>query len=174
MDRVEPGQELDVERLDRRGYRLIRREAPRNDGAARRQRFGSAHCSRDASPDDSMRIAQIVVHLPVHCRPIRAVARVGREVICRTSAVHHRRRTIIGGKPRLKAEEFSSRRIEPVPRDAISRERRTGIRAVNEACEAGRIVNRVADAVEGEVAIQHFLTGKSRFPTPSRGDAESR
>jgi bifunctional DNA-binding transcriptional regulator/antitoxin component of YhaV-PrlF toxin-antitoxin module len=32
MDRVEPGQEFDIERLDRGDYRLVRREAPRNDG----------------------------------------------------------------------------------------------------------------------------------------------
>jgi bifunctional DNA-binding transcriptional regulator/antitoxin component of YhaV-PrlF toxin-antitoxin module len=33
MDRVEPGQEFDVERLDRGDYRLTRRTAPPNDGA---------------------------------------------------------------------------------------------------------------------------------------------
>ena len=33
MDRVEPGQEFDVERLDRGDYRLIRRAARRNEGA---------------------------------------------------------------------------------------------------------------------------------------------
>ena len=33
MDRVEPGQEFDVERLDRGDYRLVRRAAPPNDGA---------------------------------------------------------------------------------------------------------------------------------------------
>jgi len=32
MDRVEPGQEFDVERLDRGEYRLVRR-APQNEGA---------------------------------------------------------------------------------------------------------------------------------------------
>jgi bifunctional DNA-binding transcriptional regulator/antitoxin component of YhaV-PrlF toxin-antitoxin module len=32
MDRVEPGQEFDVERLDRGEYRLVRRVAPRNNG----------------------------------------------------------------------------------------------------------------------------------------------
>lgn len=32
MDRVEPGQEFDVERLDCGDYRLVRRTAPRNDG----------------------------------------------------------------------------------------------------------------------------------------------
>jgi bifunctional DNA-binding transcriptional regulator/antitoxin component of YhaV-PrlF toxin-antitoxin module len=32
MDRVEPGQEFDVERLDRGEYRLIRRAAPPNQG----------------------------------------------------------------------------------------------------------------------------------------------
>jgi len=32
MDHVEPGQEFEIERLDRGDYRLIRREAPRNDG----------------------------------------------------------------------------------------------------------------------------------------------
>ena len=33
MDLVEPGQEFDVERLDRGDYRLRRREAPPNEGA---------------------------------------------------------------------------------------------------------------------------------------------
>ena len=33
MDRVEAGQEFDVERLDRGDYRLVRRAAPRNQGA---------------------------------------------------------------------------------------------------------------------------------------------
>jgi bifunctional DNA-binding transcriptional regulator/antitoxin component of YhaV-PrlF toxin-antitoxin module len=33
MDRVEPGQEFDVERLDRGDYRLIRRAVPTNEGA---------------------------------------------------------------------------------------------------------------------------------------------
>ena len=33
MDRVEPGQEFDVERLDRGDYRLIRRSPRPNDGA---------------------------------------------------------------------------------------------------------------------------------------------
>jgi AbrB family looped-hinge helix DNA binding protein len=33
MDRVEPGQEFDVERIDRGEYRLVRRAAPRNEGA---------------------------------------------------------------------------------------------------------------------------------------------
>jgi hypothetical protein len=33
MDRVEPGQEFDVERLDRGDYRLVRRAVPRNEGA---------------------------------------------------------------------------------------------------------------------------------------------
>ncbi len=33
MDHVEPGQEFDVERLDRGDYRLVRREAPPNEGA---------------------------------------------------------------------------------------------------------------------------------------------
>ena len=33
MDRVEAGQEFDVERLDRGDYRLLRRAAPRNEGA---------------------------------------------------------------------------------------------------------------------------------------------
>lgn len=32
MDRVEPGQEFDVERLDRGDYRLTRRAAARNEG----------------------------------------------------------------------------------------------------------------------------------------------
>ena len=32
MDRVQPGQEFDVERLDRGDYRLIRREALPNEG----------------------------------------------------------------------------------------------------------------------------------------------
>jgi AbrB family looped-hinge helix DNA binding protein len=33
MDRIEPGQEFEVERLDRGEYRLVRRAAPPNDGA---------------------------------------------------------------------------------------------------------------------------------------------
>ena len=33
LDRVEPGQEFDVERLDRGEYRLVRRAAPPNEGA---------------------------------------------------------------------------------------------------------------------------------------------
>ncbi len=33
LDRVEPGQEFDVERLDRGDYRLVRRVAPKNEGA---------------------------------------------------------------------------------------------------------------------------------------------
>jgi AbrB family looped-hinge helix DNA binding protein len=33
MDRVEPGQEFDVERLDRGDYRLVRRSASPNEGA---------------------------------------------------------------------------------------------------------------------------------------------
>jgi hypothetical protein len=33
MDRVEPGQEFDVERLDCGDYRLVRRAVPRNEGA---------------------------------------------------------------------------------------------------------------------------------------------
>ena len=33
MDRVEPGQEFDVERVDRGDYRLVRRMAPPNEGA---------------------------------------------------------------------------------------------------------------------------------------------
>jgi len=33
MDRVEPGQEFDVERLDRGDYRLVRRAARENEGA---------------------------------------------------------------------------------------------------------------------------------------------
>jgi AbrB family looped-hinge helix DNA binding protein len=32
-DRIEPGQEFDVERLDRGEYRLVRRQAAPNDGA---------------------------------------------------------------------------------------------------------------------------------------------
>lgn len=32
-DRIEPGQEFEVERLDRGDYRLTRRPAPQNDGA---------------------------------------------------------------------------------------------------------------------------------------------
>jgi hypothetical protein len=32
MDRVEPGQEFDVERLERGDYRLVRRSAPPNEG----------------------------------------------------------------------------------------------------------------------------------------------
>ena len=33
IDRIVPGQEFDVERLDRGDYRLVRRVAPRNEGA---------------------------------------------------------------------------------------------------------------------------------------------
>ena len=33
MDRVRPGQEFDVERLDQGEYRLVRRAAPPNEGA---------------------------------------------------------------------------------------------------------------------------------------------
>jgi bifunctional DNA-binding transcriptional regulator/antitoxin component of YhaV-PrlF toxin-antitoxin module len=33
MDRIEPGQEFDVERLDRGVYRLVQRAARRNEGA---------------------------------------------------------------------------------------------------------------------------------------------
>jgi AbrB family looped-hinge helix DNA binding protein len=33
MDRIEPGQEFDVERGDRGDYRLVRRAAPLNEGA---------------------------------------------------------------------------------------------------------------------------------------------
>ena len=33
LDRIEPGQEFDVERVDRGDYRLIRRVAPPNEGA---------------------------------------------------------------------------------------------------------------------------------------------
>ena len=33
MDRIEPGQEFDVERLARGDYRLVRRSVPRNQGA---------------------------------------------------------------------------------------------------------------------------------------------
>lgn len=33
LDRIEPGQEFDVERLDCGDYRLIRRKAPPNQGA---------------------------------------------------------------------------------------------------------------------------------------------
>ena len=33
VDRVEPGQEFDVERVDRGEYRLVRRTAPPNEGA---------------------------------------------------------------------------------------------------------------------------------------------
>ena len=33
MDRIEPGQEFDVERIDRGDYRLVRRVAPRTEGA---------------------------------------------------------------------------------------------------------------------------------------------
>ena len=32
MDRVEPGQEFDIERIERGDYRLIRRTAPPNEG----------------------------------------------------------------------------------------------------------------------------------------------
>jgi bifunctional DNA-binding transcriptional regulator/antitoxin component of YhaV-PrlF toxin-antitoxin module len=33
MDQIIPGQEFDVERLDRGDYRLVRRTPPRNEGA---------------------------------------------------------------------------------------------------------------------------------------------
>ena len=33
IDRIQPGQEFDVERLDRGDYRLVRRDAPQNEGA---------------------------------------------------------------------------------------------------------------------------------------------
>jgi hypothetical protein len=33
MDRIEPGQEFDVEWVDRGDYRLVRRGAPQNEGA---------------------------------------------------------------------------------------------------------------------------------------------
>jgi bifunctional DNA-binding transcriptional regulator/antitoxin component of YhaV-PrlF toxin-antitoxin module len=33
VDRIEPGQEFDVERLDRGEYRLVRRATPRNERA---------------------------------------------------------------------------------------------------------------------------------------------
>jgi AbrB family looped-hinge helix DNA binding protein len=33
MDRIKPGQEFDVERIDRGDYRLVRRVAPRNQDA---------------------------------------------------------------------------------------------------------------------------------------------
>ncbi len=33
MDRIEPGQEFDVDRLDRGDYRLVRRATPPNEGA---------------------------------------------------------------------------------------------------------------------------------------------
>ena len=33
LDLIEPGQEFDVERLDRGDYRLVRRAAPQNTGA---------------------------------------------------------------------------------------------------------------------------------------------
>ena len=33
IDGIKPGQEFDVERLDRGDYRLVRRVAPRNEGA---------------------------------------------------------------------------------------------------------------------------------------------
>lgn len=33
IDRIEPGQEFDVERLDRGDYRLVRRVGRRNEGA---------------------------------------------------------------------------------------------------------------------------------------------
>jgi bifunctional DNA-binding transcriptional regulator/antitoxin component of YhaV-PrlF toxin-antitoxin module len=33
MDCLEPGQEFDIERLDRGDYRLVRREPPKNEGA---------------------------------------------------------------------------------------------------------------------------------------------
>jgi AbrB family looped-hinge helix DNA binding protein len=31
-DRIEPGQQFDIERIDRGEYRLVRREAPPNEG----------------------------------------------------------------------------------------------------------------------------------------------
>jgi len=33
MDRIEPGQDFDIERVDCGDYRLVRRVAPRNQGA---------------------------------------------------------------------------------------------------------------------------------------------
>ena len=33
MDRIEPGQEFDIKRLERGDYRLVRRVAPQNEGA---------------------------------------------------------------------------------------------------------------------------------------------
>lgn len=33
MDRIEPGQEFDIERIDRGDYRIVRRAAPRNEDA---------------------------------------------------------------------------------------------------------------------------------------------
>lgn len=33
MDRIKPGQEFDIERLDRGDYRLVRRATPPNKGA---------------------------------------------------------------------------------------------------------------------------------------------
>jgi AbrB family looped-hinge helix DNA binding protein len=33
MDRIEPGQEFDIERVDRGEYRIVRRAAPPNEGA---------------------------------------------------------------------------------------------------------------------------------------------
>jgi AbrB family looped-hinge helix DNA binding protein len=33
MDRIEPGQEFDVERVEPGDYRLVRRAAPKNEGA---------------------------------------------------------------------------------------------------------------------------------------------
>jgi AbrB family looped-hinge helix DNA binding protein len=33
MDRLEPGQEFDIERVDRGDYRLVRRAPPPNEGA---------------------------------------------------------------------------------------------------------------------------------------------
>lgn len=33
LDRIEPGQEFNVERLDRGDYRLVRHAAPQNEGA---------------------------------------------------------------------------------------------------------------------------------------------
>jgi len=32
MDRIEPGQEFDIERIERGDYRLVRRTAPLNEG----------------------------------------------------------------------------------------------------------------------------------------------
>jgi len=46
MDRIETGQELDVERIDRREYRLVRRAAAPNDGAIEGHRVAAGERAR--------------------------------------------------------------------------------------------------------------------------------